>query len=206
LTNEPDFHDLVGDEGDREQLERLRRVHDLLVAAGPPPELSPAIEHPPAVRHSKVREFKRRRPATVFALAAVIVGAAFFIGYAVADRRTGFSASAVVPMRGTGRLLAATAEIRIGSHDSGGNYPLEMTVSGLPRLPRGGWYELLLSKNGRPTLPCGGFAVDGNPTTIKLSVPYDLTDLRQASRYDGWIVIRHVPTQKATPIVMTTRA
>jgi hypothetical protein len=35
MTNEPDFRDLVGDEGGREELDRLRRVHDLLVAAGP---------------------------------------------------------------------------------------------------------------------------------------------------------------------------
>lgn len=37
-------------------------------------------------------EFKRRRPATVFALAAAVAVAAFVIGYAVADKRTGFAA------------------------------------------------------------------------------------------------------------------
>ena len=35
----PDFRELVGDEGTPEELALLRRAHDLLVAAGPPPEL-----------------------------------------------------------------------------------------------------------------------------------------------------------------------
>ena len=44
----PDFFDLVGDEGTPEELERLRRAHDLLVAAGPPPELSPRLAEAPS--------------------------------------------------------------------------------------------------------------------------------------------------------------
>jgi len=205
MTNEPDFRDLVGDEGGREELDRLRRVHDLLVAAGPPPELSPAVADPPEVAESKVREFRRRRPVTVFALAAALAVAAFLIGYTVADKSKGFSGSGPpIPMHGVGRLVAARADIKVGSHDSGGNYPLEMTVQGLPHLPKGGWYELLLSKNGRPTLPCGDFAVDGSTTTFRLSVPYDLTDLRKSHRFDGWVVVRHASGQHAAPIVMTT--
>jgi hypothetical protein len=204
VTNEPDFRDLVGDEGAPEELDRLRQVHELLVAAGPPPELSPAIERAPKVGESKLLTFRRRRPATVFALAAVAAVAAFFIGYAVADRHASFSASADVPMHGVGRLVAATADIRIGTHDSGGNYPLEMSVQGLPRLPKGGWYELLLSRRGRPTLRCGDFVVDGTQATFRLSVPYDLTELRNAKQYDGWVVVRHTPGQHAAPIVMTT--
>jgi hypothetical protein len=203
MTNEPDFRYLVGGEGRPDELDRLRRVHDMLVAAGPPPELSPAVAHPPAVEESKVLAFKRRRPATVFALAAALA-AAFVIGYAVADKRTSFSASTVVPMHGIGRLVAARADIKIGSHDSGGNYPLEMTVQGLPHLPKGGWYELLLSTHGHPTLTCGDFAVNGSPTTFRLSVPYDLTNLGRNHRYDGWVVVRHAPAQHTTPVVMTT--
>ena len=37
-----------------------------------------------------------------------------------------------------------------------------------------------------------------------MSVPYDLTELHQAKLYDGWVVVKHVPRQKAAPIVMTT--
>ena len=43
-----DFHDLV-DTSDLtpEEEARLRRVHDLLIEAGPPPDLPPALEAPP---------------------------------------------------------------------------------------------------------------------------------------------------------------
>ena len=40
--------------------------------------------------------------------------------------------------------------------------------------------------------------------TSGMSVPYDLTELHKAKLYDGWVVVRHVPKQKAAPIVMTT--
>jgi Anti-sigma-K factor rskA len=202
MTNGPDFRDLAGDEGGREELDRLRRVHDLLVAAGPPPELSPAVANPPEVEESKVREFRRRRPVTVFALAAAAAVAAFMIGYAVADKRTSFETARQLSMHGVGQLAAAQAQIDIGTHDTGGNYPLSMTVRGLPHLPRGGWYELLLSRHGRPTLSCGSFAVDGQNETIRLSVPYDLTELGKL--YDGWVVVRHLPKGAAAPVVMTT--
>ena len=202
MTNEPDFRDLVGDEGGPEELDRLRRVHDLLVAAGPPPELSPAVANPPEVQDSKVRAFRARRPVTVLALAAAAAVAAFMIGYAVADKRTSFETARHLSMHGVGQLADARAQINIGTHDIGGNYPLSMTVRGLPRLPRGGWYELLLSKHGRPTLSCGSFAVDSRSETVRLSVPYDLGDFPKL--FDGWVVTRHLPNQTAAPVVMTT--
>ena len=34
MSRTPDFRDLIGDEGSPEELARLRRVHDLLLAAG----------------------------------------------------------------------------------------------------------------------------------------------------------------------------
>ena len=42
MTRGPDFDQLVGHEVGREERERLQRVHELLVEAGPPPELSPS--------------------------------------------------------------------------------------------------------------------------------------------------------------------
>ena len=205
MTNEPDFHELVGDEGGREELDRLRRVHDLLVAAGPPPELSPAVAGPPEVEESKVLEFKRRRPATLLAIGVAAAAAAFVIGYVVGDRQNSFSANgAPIPMHGIGKAVAARGDIKVGSHDSGGNYPLEMSVQGLAQVPKGGWYELLLSKKGRPTLPCGDFAVDGTRTTIRLSVPYDFSELHKKHLFDGWVVVLHKPGQHTAPVVMTT--
>ena len=204
MTNDPDFRELIGDEGDRAELDRLRRVHELLVAAGPPPELSPALANAPEVEASKVLEFKRRRPATLLAVGIAAAAAAFVIGYAVGDRHNGFSAQFSVPMHGIGQARAADADIKVGGHDSGGNYPLEMTVKGLPNAPRGGFYELLLSKKGVPTATCGDFKVDGNITTVRLSVPYDLPDWHKTKKYDGWVVVLHKPGELKAPIVMTT--
>ena len=202
MTNEPDFTNLVGDEGSSEELDRLRRVHDMLVAAGPPPELSPAMAHPPDVEESKVVAIGRRRPTTMIALAAALAVVTFLVGYAVADKRTGFSSKAEVPMHGIGLAHSAHADIAIGSHDVSGNYPLQMTVQGLKPLPRGGWYELLLSKRGKPTLSCGTFTMDGQPLTIRLSVPYDLSEFGKL--FDGWVVVKHLPKQTSSPVVMTT--
>jgi hypothetical protein len=198
----PDFRELVGDEGTQEELAQLRRAHDLLVAAGPPPELSPHLSDAPQVGKTRAAVFRRRRPATVLALVAGLALAAFFIGYAVAKQGTGFSAARTIPMHGVGRLAAAHADLAIGSRDVGGNYPLKMTVRGLPRLQNDGWYELLLSKSGRPTLSCGSFRVDGRSLTVRLSVPYDLGDFPKL--FDGWVVVRHLPQQATAPVVMTT--
>jgi hypothetical protein len=202
VTTPPDFFDLVGDEGTPEEQEKLRRAHDLLVAAGPPPELSPRLSDAPRVGATRAAAFRRRRPATVLTLGAVLVIAAFFVGYAIANQRTGFSAARTLPMHGVGPLAAAHADLAIGSRDAGGNYPLKMTVRGLPRLPNNAWYELLLSKGGRPTLSCGSFLVGERSVTVRLSVPYDLGDFPKL--FDGWVVLRHLPKEKNQAVVMTT--
>ena len=43
MTRGPDFDQLLGGDVDQADRDRLRRVHDLLLQAGPPPELSPEI-------------------------------------------------------------------------------------------------------------------------------------------------------------------
>jgi hypothetical protein len=204
VTNEPDFPELVGSEGGDEELGRLRKVHDLLVAAGPPPELSTAVADPPEVEESKVLELKRRRPAALFGIAAAAAAAAFIVGYAVGNKQNSFDAQFTIPMHGVGTAVGARGDVGVGSHDNGGNYPLEMKVEGLRRAPRGGWYELLLSKKGKPTASCGDFAVNGSETTVRLSVPYDLPDWHTKKLYDGWVVVLHRPGQQSAPIVMKT--
>ena len=204
MTKEPDFRELVGDEGSEEELGRLRKVHDLLVAAGAPPELSTRVADAPEVEESKVLEFKRRRPAALFGIAAAAAAAAFIIGYAVGGRQNSFEAQFSVPMHGLSTFRAAQADVQVGSHDQGGNYPLQMKVEGLRHAPKGGWYELLLSKKGHPTASCGDFTVDGGETTVRMSVPYDLPDWHEKKLYDGWVVVLHRPGQKAAPVVMST--
>jgi hypothetical protein len=204
VTQDPDFNELIG-EGSPEELDRLRRVHEMLLAAGPPPELSPAFEHAPEIpEDSKVIEFRRRKPVAFFAIAAAIAVAAFAIGYAVAGRNAAFHSSFSVPMHGLGVQRAAVGDVQVANPDSGGNYALQMSVKGLRHLPSGGWYELLLSKHGKPTLSCGAFVVDGKQITFRLSVPYDLDKLHKAKKYDGWVVIRHLPGTTSAPVVMST--
>jgi hypothetical protein len=201
MTTPPDFRDLVGDEGTPEELEKLRRAHDLLVAAGPPPELSPRLAEPPLPEVPQRRPMRWRSRAA-FGLAAMVAAAAFGVGFLVGGGPDEFSASRSLEMHGVGQLASAQATLAVGPQDAAGNYALEMTVRGLPRTPEGGWYELLLSKQGRATLPCGSFAVAGRPVTVRLSVPYDLSKFPEL--FDGWVVTAHVPKQKHVPVVMTT--
>jgi hypothetical protein len=201
MTTPPDFHELVGDEGTPEELAKLRRAHDLLIAAGPPPELSPRLAEPPRAPTLKRRFYLHRwRTRAAFALATAVAGAAFGAGYLVGNR-PGFEAVRTLEMHGVGQLASAHASLAVGQPEAA-NYPLKMTVSGLPRLPAGGWYELLLSKNGKPTLSCGPFSIQGERVTVRLSVPYDLAD--RPRLFDGWVIVRHVPDQTAAPVVMTT--
>ena len=61
MTDRPDFRELVGDLPDEERA-RLERVHDLLIAAGPPPELPPALVEPDLDPREENVEFLPRLP------------------------------------------------------------------------------------------------------------------------------------------------
>ncbi len=53
-----EFRDIVGTEGlDPDEEARLRRVHDLLVQAGPPPDLPPALERTPEAAEAEIVQF-----------------------------------------------------------------------------------------------------------------------------------------------------
>ena len=47
MTVPPDFRDLIDDDISAEERARLERVHELLVEAGPPPELPPSLAETP---------------------------------------------------------------------------------------------------------------------------------------------------------------
>ena len=82
----PDFFDLVGDEGTPDELAQLRRAHDMLLAAGPPPELSPRLAEAPAAARSRGHSAWGRRKGAAFLLAGAVAAAAFGVGYLVGDR------------------------------------------------------------------------------------------------------------------------
>ena len=204
MTRPPDLHDLIGDNAEPEEHARLEQVHDLLVAAGPPPE--GAVPEPPRVGAQVVRLPLRRRWAELAAVAALVC-VALGAGYLVGGRGIASEPAATISMHSLPPAAAATAELGVGKADEGGNVPIEMRVAGLPTLPRGGWYELYLSKNGRPGESCGTFTTAGDKeTVVRLSVGYDLPAWYKAGRYDGWVVTAHVPGKPALgkQILLTT--
>jgi hypothetical protein len=197
----PDFRELVGEEGSAEELERLRRTHDLLVAAGPPAELPPDLAEPPSVPDpAEVRLLPRRHRLSTALLAAAVVALVFGIGYIVGNRGNEVPTSRLVAMHGVGRLASAQASVRVGDKDEYGNWPLVFSVRGLKKLPKGSWYELLLTKHGKLDASCGTFNADGSGTTVHFSVPYAL------AAYDGWVVTAHLRGQPASSsrVLLTT--
>ena len=152
MSRPPDLRDLVGDEGPAD--ERLTRVHELLVEAGPPPGAVPGA---PEVAARPVQAPRRRR-WTELALAAALASVALAVGFVAGSRSDGFDARVEISMQGVPPVADASAELAIGEPDESGNIALEMAVAGLPPLPQGGWYELYLSKKGVIGASCGTFA------------------------------------------------
>ncbi|MEX2210211.1 MAG: hypothetical protein WD689_00405 [Gaiellaceae bacterium] len=163
----PDFDALVGDDVGGEERARLRRAHDALVTAGPPPELPARLGQPRASTRGRL-----------LALAAAIAVAAAFAGGWVA-RGGGEGPDFTLAMRGTPAAASASAELDVFAIDEAGNWPMEMTVSGLAD----GRYELVLTRGGEPVASCGAFLVRGR-TVARLNAPYRLKE------YDGWAIVR----------------
>ena len=203
MTGPPDFRDLVGDELPADERERLQRVHDLLVEAGPPPELPPSLAEAPHRGAQQAPSWlPRRRLGAALSLAATIAVVAFLGGYLAGFGHNSFDSKHEVAMHGTSAQPGARGVIKIGASDSVGNLPMVVTVRGLPRLSGRAYYELFLTRNGKPVAPCVGFnAKVGTSTTLTFSVPYSL------KRFDGWVVLRVDPgsaDRDRGPVLLTT--
>lgn len=195
MSGGPEFDDLVGRDVPADERERLRRVHDLLVEAGPPPELPEGLQPVPGEERANVyRLFPKRRWAAAAALAAALAAATFGVGYLVGDREATAEPARVVVMNGTPEASAARASLAVYDVDEAGNWPMKLTVRGLPPLPDGETYELWLTKDGELAKPCGEFVVSSGTTVVPLTAPYRLSD------FDGWVVVR----QGSTEPVLTT--
>jgi hypothetical protein len=188
MTPGPDFNELVGDDLPAKERARLQRVHDLLVAAGAPPELTPALEEAPGSA-TNVSWLPRRRLGTALVLAAALVAAAFAGGFLLGDRSSdteavpGFQAVRTVVLGQEGETLAV---VRLGKRDENGNHPMLVTVEGLERQPAGDWYSLFMLKDGRPVALCGTFNVAGEqPTTVRLNIAYGFEG------YDGLMLAEY---------------
>ena len=181
-----DLREIVGDDLEPGELERLERVHALLERAGPPPELSPAMAVAPEPPTARIVPFPRRYRYTAFAAAAVAALALFGLGYVVGGGG-GPDPLQTVAMSGPG---AASAQLDLFEKDAAGNWPMELRVSGLPA----GTYELWLTRDGKLAEPCGSFAVADGETRVPLNAPYKLRS------FDGWVV---VPSGNREPVLTT---
>ena len=174
----PDIAEILDELSPSEQ-ERLRSVHELLLQAGPPPELPPQLASPPRPDAGRVISFPRRYRATVIAAAAAAAVILFGVGYGIGHSRADEPAFTVAMTGSSG----ARAELAVFDADSAGNWPMKLKVRGLQPLPSARRYELWLTKGGRLVQPCGTFAVGGDVTEVPLNAPYRLRS------FDGWVVV-----------------
>ncbi|TMK77666.1 MAG: hypothetical protein E6G45_08645 [Actinobacteria bacterium] len=184
MTGPPEFRDLVGDDLPAEERARLERVHELLMEAGPPPELPPSLAKAPDRATQSPSWLPRRRLGTALALAAAIALIAFLGGYLAGYSHNSFHSSRQVAMHGTSAARLASGLIKLGKPDRGGNWPMIVTVRGLPGVMPRGYYELYLTRNGKRILRCGSFNPKTGSTSVRFSVPYAIRSS------DGWVVTR----------------
>jgi len=189
LTREPDFDELIGAEATGAERDRLRHAHELLLQAGPPPELPPSLHEAPSFGALPLRGRRvAKRRALVLLAAALSVVAVFFAGYAARGGGTAAKAPAPVislALEGTSALPHARATLAIW-RSRHGNWPMTLSVVGLPKLANHGYYEVYLVRNGRPWGLCGTFRGAGSSKglTVTLNAPYSLRT------GDSWVVTR----------------
>jgi len=189
----PDFDDIVGEDLSAKERERLRRVHELLLKVGAPPELPPELASAPALPKARVIPLPpRRRWRTASVLAAASLLLVFALGWLLGSRTGSQHVEHTVAMAGP---AGAKASLAILAKDDAGNWPMKMKVSGLPALPRGKTYELWLTRHGRLDSPCGEFTIGKGTTTVRLNAPYKLKE------YTGWVVVR---AGTARPLLLRT--
>jgi hypothetical protein len=203
VTRPPDFDELMNGIERPDDRERLRRVHELLLEAGPPPELSPALATVPAPRPPRFSlRPKRRRLAGALALAGALLATMFGIGYLAGNSDSDESA---IPVRETVSLVSnseASGAVDLGFKGRDGNWPMVVTVRGLDPLRGGDYYTLALTRGGKPIVTCGTFNVaDRSGNSVRMSAAYNLAG------FDGWVVLRYdAQTHDDTPVLWTKRA
>jgi len=206
VSERVDLRDVLGEDVRGEELERLRRVHELLLEAGPPPELPPALAAAPDMgelpRQEELGWLPPRRVGRALTFAAAFAVLALAAGYLVGRSGHGFETDFSLAMHGTKAARAAQGELKVAPLDAAGNWPLELKVTGLKQLPAGGYYEMWLTKNKKPAASCGTFRVEkAGETTIRLNAPYDFRKFDRG----GWIVLEKLPGRpESTSPVMTT--
>jgi hypothetical protein len=172
------FDELIGAEPEGAERDRLRRVHELLLEAGPPAELTPELAAGPTLNMTlgRVRRPTRsRRRIFLPAIAAALLVAAI-IGISVAGNGKGLSA---IALTGTAYAPQATGTLEVLPPEAG-KQPMRIHVEGLAL----GRYAVYLVRAGRPWAECGSFTVTRSAasTVASLNSPYRL------KTHDTWVV------------------
>jgi hypothetical protein len=171
----------------------------MLVEAGPPPELPPKLEAPPALGGGKVGFLPRRRRGAMLVLAAAIAAIAFGAGYLAGAADPGGDSNRVLALHGTALDPDARGSIELSGRDDAGNWPMLVDVRGLKELGPRGYYEVLLERGGKVVGPCGSFLVQDGAAKVVLNAPYRI------KQGDGWLVVVHPNGHlKHPPTAMTT--
>jgi anti-sigma-K factor RskA len=191
VNRDPSLDELIGAEVSGAERERLQHVHELLLQAGPPPEVTPELASGPTLALTLGRRRPAVKPRAMLLLAAALATVlVFFAGYIVANNGGGSPSATQHPfkrlaLQGTSAAPGAQASLRIW-HAKDGNWPMTLTVAGLPKLPPNSDYEVYLVRNGRPWGSCGTFRVSSSSAavTVTLNAPYSLRP------GDSWVVTR----------------
>jgi hypothetical protein len=201
-----------------EERARLRRVHDLLLEVGPPPEAPSYLTPPPG----EAQVIPLRRRSRGLALLAAALGAAALggAGYVLGDRsgaeeaaqtvtvaRTATQATTVVEtvttapeqpsgpvvqMTGVGTAAGASATVELLPRAASGDYPVRIRAEGLPDRTT---YEMWVVDDGELKELCGSFTTGHGQTEATLVVPYEM------KTRDDWVLVRPGTTE---PVLTTT--
>jgi hypothetical protein len=191
VSREPTLDELIDAETAGAERQRLQRTHELLLQAGPPPELTPELRKVPTfgVIPLQARRRSVKRRALVLLAAALSLVVVFAAGY-FANQGGGGKSSAPVAhllaLKGTTIAPNAHASLEVWRPQDG-NSPMSLSVAGLPKLPARTYYEVYVVRDGRIMThwSCGTFRVDGpKSVTLSLNAPYPL------ERGDSWVVTR----------------
>lgn len=190
MNREPGLDELIGAEETGAERQRLQHVHELLLQAGPPPELTPELEAGPTLALTLGRSRRRpvKRRALVLLAATLVLALVFFGGYAVGNGGGGNGLSSsnatFIPLKGTKAAPNARASLEVW-RPRNGNWPMKLTVVGLRKLPLPRYYEVYVIRDGQILGSCGTFRVEGpQGVQVHLNAPYPL------KHGDTWVVTR----------------
>jgi hypothetical protein len=192
VSRNPSLDELIGTEATGAERERLQHAHEMLLEAGPPPELSDTLEAGPTLGMTFGKKKRARKPRVMLLLAAALaVVVVFFAGYTLGGNGTskGHDTSLAIAqqLKGTSIVPQAQGTLQVWTSQDGHNWPMTLTVVGLPQLAPHSYYEVYLVRHGKLGGSCGLFRVGGSPqdpVTVTLTSPYQL------QQGDSWVVTR----------------